>query len=66
MGIEDMANQAKDLAVENADKVKEGVEMVAEKVKGMVPGEHADKVDQAVDAVKGLVDKAGGGTSSEA
>lgn len=64
MGIEDMANQAKDLAVDNADKVMEGVDMLADKVKDLIPGEHDAKVDQAVDAVKGLVDKAGGSTPS--
>lgn len=63
MGIEDMAGKAKDLAVENADKVKEGVDVVAEKVKGLIPEEHKDKLDQATEAVKGLVDKAGSGDS---
>ncbi len=64
MGIEDMANKAKDLAAENADKVKDGVEVVAEKVKDLLPDEHAGKVDQAADAVKGLVDKTGGSAPS--
>lgn len=63
MGIDDITNKAKDLAADNADKVKEGVDAVADKVKGAVPEEHADKVDQAAEAVKGLVDKAGGGSA---
>jgi hypothetical protein len=61
MGIDDIANQAKDLAAQHSDKVEQGVDAAAEQIKKVVPEAHSDKVDQAADAVKGLVDKAGGG-----
>ena len=40
MGIEDITNKAKDLAAENAEKIKEGVDVAADKIKGLVPDEH--------------------------
>ena len=55
MGIEDIANQAKDLAGQHADKVEQGIDAVAEQAKKVVPEEHADKVDQAANAAKGFL-----------
>lgn len=47
MGIEDMANQAKDLAGQHADKIEQGLDAAAEQVKKIVPDVHDDKVDQS-------------------
>ncbi len=63
MGIDDIANQAKDLAAQHGDKIEQGLDAAAEQAKKIVPDEHDGKVDQAADAAKGLVDKAGGGSA---
>jgi len=55
MGIEDLANQAKDLAGQNADKVAEAVDTAAEKVKEMTPDQVDGMVDKAAQAAKNAI-----------
>ncbi len=55
MGIEDIANQAKDLAGQHADKVGEVIDQAAEKAKAVAPDQADGMVDQAAQAAKDAI-----------
>ena len=55
MGIEDIANQAKDAAGQHSDKVVDAVDTVAEKVKEMTPDQVDGMVDKAAQAAKDAI-----------
>ena len=55
MGIEDIANQAKNLAGQHADKVADAVDTAAEKVKEMTPDQADGMVDKAAETAKGAI-----------
>ena len=55
MGIEDITNQAKDMAAEHAEKAAGVVDQVAEKVKNVAPDQADGLVDKAADAAKGVL-----------
>ena len=54
MGIFD---KAKDLIGGNAKKVEDGIDKAADMAKDKVGEEHADKIDQAAEKAKDVVDK---------
>lgn len=59
MGLmDDLGGKAKDLADQNPDKLKEGVEKAGDFVDEKTGGKYADKVDQAQQAAE---DRLGGG-----
>lgn len=53
MGIFD---KAKDLVGDNADKIEDGIDQVAEMAKDKVPEAHGDKVDMVADKAKDVVE----------
>jgi ABC-type transporter Mla subunit MlaD len=55
MGIEDIANQAKDMVGGNADKVGEVIDQAAEKAKELAPDQVDGMVDQAAQAAKDAI-----------
>ena len=57
MDLGNLANKAKDLATEHADKIEDGIDKVAELADGKTGGKHSDKIDGAVDKIKGLIPK---------
>ena len=56
MGIGDFADKAKDLAADNADKVKGGIDSAADMADEKTGGKHSDHVDTGADAAKDAVD----------
>ena len=56
MGLGDMVDKAKDLAGDNKDKVKEGIDKAGDFVDEKTGGEHTDKIEQGEDAAKDFVD----------
>ena len=57
MGIGDFVDKAKDLAADNADKVKEGIDSAADLVDDKTGGKYSGQVDTGADAAKDAVDK---------
>ncbi|REK17643.1 MAG: antitoxin [Actinobacteria bacterium] len=57
MGLGDMVDKAKDLASENADSVKEGIEKAADFVDDKTGGEYSEQIDTGADKAKEAVDK---------
>lgn len=51
------AEKAKDVVVDNADKVDGGIDKVAGTVDGKTKGKHTDKIDKAAGKAHELVDK---------
>lgn len=56
MGIGDFVDKAKDMAVDNKDTVKDGIEKAADVVDDKTGGKFSDQVDQGADAAKDAVD----------
>ncbi|MCB1246643.1 MAG: antitoxin [Acidimicrobiia bacterium] len=56
MGLGDMMDKAKDLASENADTVKEGIDKAADFVDEKTGGSYTDQIDEGADKAKELVD----------
>lgn len=56
MGIGDFVDKAKDLAAENKDKVKEGIEKAGDFIDEKTGGKFSDQVDQGEEAAKDAVD----------
>lgn len=56
MGIGDFVEKAKDLAADNADKVKDGIEQAGDIADEKTGAEYSDKIDQGEEAAKGYVD----------
>jgi hypothetical protein len=48
-----------DLVKGKEDTIKSGIDTAADKTGGVVPDQHADKVDQAADKAKDAVDDVG-------
>jgi MT0933-like antitoxin protein len=57
VGIGDFVDKAKDLAADNADKVKEGIDSAADLVDDKTGGKYSGQVDTGADAAKDAVDK---------
>lgn len=56
MGLGDMIDKAKDLAGQNKDKVKEGIDKAGDFVDEKTGGEHAEHVDKGQEMAKDYVD----------
>ena len=56
MGIGDFADKAKDLASDNADKVKDGIDKGADFVDEKTGGKFSGQVDTGAETAKGAVD----------
>ncbi|MGD2101997.1 MAG: antitoxin [Acidimicrobiia bacterium] len=56
MGIGDFVDKAKDLAAENKDAVKDGIDKAGDLVDEKTGGEHTDKIEQGEEAAKDFVD----------
>ncbi len=57
MGIGDFVDKAKDLAADNDDKVKEGVDSTADLIDDKTGGKFSGQVDTGAQAAKDAVDK---------
>lgn len=57
MGVGDFVDKAKDMAAENKDKVKEGIDKAGDLVDDKTGGEHSEHVDKGQEAAKDYVDK---------
>ncbi len=62
MGIFD---KAKKLAEDNADKLDDAVDKVADVADDRTGGKFADQIEKGAEAAKGLADKIGGGDEQE-
>lgn len=51
------AEKAKGVVADNADKVDDGIDKVAEVVDGKTKGQHRDKIDKAAGKAHEIVDK---------
>jgi len=56
MGIGDFVDKAKDMAADNADKVKDGIEQAGDIADEKTGGKYSDKIDQGQEAAKDYVD----------
>jgi hypothetical protein len=56
MGVGDFVEKAKDLAADNKDKVKEGIDEAGDMIDEKTGGEHAEHVDKAQDAANDYVE----------
>lgn len=56
MGVDDFVDKAKDLASENKDKVKEGIDKAGDMIDEKTGGEHAEHVDKGQKAAKDYVE----------
>ncbi len=56
MGIGDFIDKGKDLAADNADKVKDGIEQAGDVADEKTGGKYSDKIDQGEEAAKDFVD----------
>lgn len=56
MGVGDFVDKAKDLASENKDKVKDGIDQAGDFVDEKTGGKHSEHVDKAQDTAKDYVD----------
>lgn len=56
MGLGDMVDKAKDVAADNKDKVKEGIDKAGDIVDEKTGGEHAEHVDKGQQAAKDYVE----------
>jgi hypothetical protein len=56
VGIGDFVDKAKDLAAENKDAVKDGIDKAGDLVDEKTGGEHTDKIEQGEEAAKDFVD----------
>jgi len=57
VNLGNLTKKAKDLLAGNADKVGDGIDKVAGLADNKTGGKHADKIDGAVDKLKGLIPK---------
>ena len=57
MDLGDLTKKAKDLLADNADKVEDGIDKIAELADDKTGGKHTDKIDGAADKLKGLIPK---------
>ncbi|MGD2044184.1 MAG: antitoxin [Acidimicrobiia bacterium] len=57
MGVGDFVDKAKDMAAENKDKVKEGIDKAGDTIDEKTGGEHAEHVDKGQEAAKDYVEK---------
>ena len=57
MGIGDFFSKAKDMAMGNKDKVKDGIDKAADVADDKTGGKFSDQVDKGSDAAKDAVDK---------
>jgi ABC-type transporter Mla subunit MlaD len=62
MGIFDKAKQ---LAEDNADKLDDAIDKVADVADDRTGGKFSDQIDKGADAAKGLADKVGGEDEQE-
>ncbi|MFV1962507.1 MAG: antitoxin [Acidimicrobiia bacterium] len=56
MGIGEFVDKAKDMAADNKDTVKDGIEKAADVVDDKTGGKFSDQVDKGADAAKDAVD----------
>lgn len=56
MGVGDFVDKAKDLASENKDKVKDGIDKAGDFVDEKTGGKHSEHVGKAQDTAKDYVD----------
>ncbi|MGD2060491.1 MAG: antitoxin [Acidimicrobiia bacterium] len=56
MGVGDFVEKAKDLAADNKDKVKEGIDEAGDMIDEKTGGEHAEHVDKAQDPANDYVE----------
>jgi hypothetical protein len=66
--VTDGVEKAKDLAVENADKIHDGIDKAADFADDKTGGKHSDKIDTAAEKAKEFVaglgdDGSGSGTT---
>jgi hypothetical protein len=57
MGIGDLTDRAKEMASQNKDEVKEGIDKAGDTIDEKTGGKHAEHVDKGQDAAKDHVDK---------
>ncbi|MEZ5322103.1 MAG: antitoxin [Microthrixaceae bacterium] len=63
MGLDDLANKAKALAEEHADKVDDGIDKAAEFIDEKTGGKFSDKIDQGAEKLKDILPGGDGGAS---
>jgi ABC-type transporter Mla subunit MlaD len=56
VAISDFVDKAKDMAADNKDTVKDGIEKAADVVDDKTGGKFSDQVDQGAEAAKDAVD----------
>jgi hypothetical protein len=56
MGIGDFVDKAKDLAAENKDAVKEGIDKAGDLVDEKTGGEYSDQIEKGEETAKDFVD----------
>lgn len=56
MGIKDWFSKGKDMAADNKDKVKDGIEKAADVVDEKTGGEHTEHIAKGEEAAKDAVD----------
>ena len=61
MDLDDIKKKAADLVDEHGDKIKDGIDKVADVADDTTGGKHSDKIDAAAEKAKGAVDKLAGG-----
>jgi hypothetical protein len=62
MDLDDIKKKAADLVDEHGDKIKDGIDKVADVADDKTSGKHSDKIESAAEKAKDAVDKLAGGT----
>ena len=55
--LDKLKNKAQDMARENSDKIKNGLDKAAKFADSKTGGKHSDKINEGVQKAKGMVEK---------
>ena len=66
LNLDKLKDKAADLVDEHGDKVKDGIDKLADLADDKTGGQHTDKIGAAADKAKDVVDKLGSGPADPA